>query len=138
MATTTSITAFILARLTLVSGIPAIASEGVTYTKKLGTPWVRMKMLPNETINDSIGVNFVQTLSGLAQFDIFYSRNPAPDVAITSCRTVAEAIVTSFLPATHVDGSDQIIFDNVWVEASREETAWIQMPVMVRYHAFRL
>lgn len=134
MSTTATIRTWFETKLAAITGIPDVAVQGTKYTPVAGTPWVRFTLLPAESINQSIGVNPILELHGLAQFDVFYP----PLRGIADAETTAQSIVSAFAPAVYLNGSAQIIVENVWVEALREEPIAIHLPVLVRWSAFNL
>lgn len=134
MSTTTSIRTWFETQLAAITDIPDVAVQGTKYTPIAGTPWVRFTLLPAESANQSIGVNPILELHGIAQFDVFYP----PLRGIADAETTAQSIVTAFAPAVYLDGAAQIIVENVWVEAIREEPTSIHLPVVVRWSAFNL
>jgi hypothetical protein len=134
MATSTSVQTFMLTRLATTTGTVDLVVAGTKYDKQVGTPFVRFKLMPRESTINSVGAAFVQEIGGLAQIDCFY-----PGLrGTTDAEAMAQAIVTSFLPAVHLDSGDQIVFENVWTEGIREDgPTWLQVPVFVRWRAFR-
>lgn len=134
MSTTASIRTWFETRLAAIEGIPDVAVQGTKYTPVAGEPWVRFTLLPAQSVNQSIGVNPVLELNGLAQIDVFYP----PLRGVADAETTAQSIVTSFAPAVHLDSGDQIVIENVWVEAIREEPTAVHLPVVVRWKAFNL
>lgn len=133
MSTTTTIRAAVLAQLLTAEGLPDVAVEGVKYERKANVPFVRMTMMPSETINNSIGENFILQLNGLTQFSVFY---PALR-GVAEAEAVAQAIVDVFTPSILLDGAEQIVIDSVWISPIREEQSWVQVPVVMRWRAFR-
>jgi hypothetical protein len=116
-----------------VSGIPEVAEEGMRYDKKTGIPFVRFKLMPAETVNDSIGVNYTLILNGLAQIDVFY---PGLKGVSTAEETV-QKIIDAFAPGQYIVNNEQLIIAASWTETSFEDAAWLRIPVIVRWRAFR-
>jgi hypothetical protein len=132
MSTTTTIRNALIAKLQQVPNLPELAIEAEKYSRTVGTPSVRFKLAPAQTFNDSIGANAILTLNGLAFIDVFY-----PALRGTAdAEATAQAIVAAFSPQIVLDGTDQIIIEQCWVEASREDPTFLHLPVVVRWRAF--
>lgn len=110
-----------------------IATEGVRYKPSVGTPFVRIKVLPVEPTTSSIGRQVVQELRGLVQVDVMYSGLNN----VANARATVELIIEALFPAQHLIGTtQQLIIDNTWVEAAREGDAWVTYPILVRWRAY--
>ena len=133
MSTNSTVRDYLVSVLEGVTDVPTVVVEGTKYKPAVNTPYVRFKLLPAEPGTASIGTNQVQELRGLAQMDVFYPGL----VGTTTAEAMANAIVEAFFPAQHLDGSNQVVIDNTWMEAVREDAAWLQVPVLVRWRAYR-
>lgn len=134
MSTTATVRKWFETKLEAIVGIPDVAIQGTKYAPTAGTPWVRFTLLPAQSNNQSIGSAPILELNGLAQVDVFYP----PMRGIDDAETTAQSIVTAFAPAVYLDSGKQIVIENVWVEAIREETTAVHVPVVMRWKAFNL
>lgn len=133
MSTTSTIRAALTELLETTPNLPELIKEGEKYTRTIGTAFVRFKLMPAETINNSIGNNPILSLRGLAQIDVFYpAMRGVDDIEVT-----AQSIITAMSPRVLVVAGQQIVIDGIWAEGIREDPTFIQLPVVLRWRAFR-
>lgn len=128
MSTTTNIRAYFATALTSLN-LDNLTQEGQRSDTQANQTWTRVKMLPNETVNRTLGGQN-KRLTGLVQIDVFVPRLKG----LSAAEVIADSLIASF-PSTSsslVDGS-QIIIYSAWQEGVREEPAYLHIPVMVRY-----
>jgi hypothetical protein len=119
---------------TALTGITVdIAKPNQIYKPTLGTPYVKLYLLPIEhTEIDVLGADFWETYEGLYQINVF---TPAGRLG-TSADTITDALVAGFISGKCINtGEFSLRIIRAWRLDTLEETSWFQTPVRIRWTA---
>lgn len=116
----------------LTSNNITFVTEGENYEHSVRDTIVRVKIIPRETTNATLGVTGKKLLAGLVSMEII-----APRAGLSTAETLASTIIDLFVPGSHTLSDGHLIIYSTWVEASREEPAHIRLPILSRYEQFR-
>lgn len=119
-------------QLLLTPGLPAdIERENQRFKPAINNTWVRVTLLPSETVKQSVGLGGYNQLNGTYQISLFF---PAGRVDIDTCNELADAVVDNFVAALFLnEGTTTVNVIDSWRDVSITESDWFQLPVYVRW-----
>lgn len=110
----------------------ATTKEGDVYEPSVRGLVVRVKVVPRETTNATLGTTGKQSLGGLVSMEII-----APRTGLSTAETLASQIIDLFTPGGQTLDDGHLIVYSTWQEASREEPAHIRLPIFSRWEQIK-
>lgn len=103
--------------------------EGTTFKQQANKQVVRVKVLPRETTNVSLGVNPTMQAGGLVAVEVFGPKRDGVEPVEDLCQQIVTAVLLGSTPVT----SGQLQTLSAWAEATNEDDIYLRGVVFIRW-----
>lgn len=129
----TDIRGALVTQLQTVTGLPALAHEGVPYTPVVGTPFVSYAVVAASARPRTLGTNHLILHEGTFEVSVVY---PSED-GIGAAEAMADAIKAKFTADTTVtQGANTVRFRYAERRQALTQTDWNRIPVSTSFYLF--
>lgn len=121
-------------RIAALSGVPEIDYENVTYKPVIGTPYLRVRLIPANNLPAGVGVDAPNRSEGIFTIDIFRPTNDGSQ----SAGTLAQSIIDQFARgSTLTESGTSVKIKNTEIRSAPIESGdWYLTPITVNWFCF--
>lgn len=125
-----TIQALLEAQVATVVGLPLYQMENTRISPVAGSPWCRSTFLPARTVQETVGMNGRNRLSGLFQIDLFYPS----DKGTATANAMTDLVIAAFPRGLQLTSSGvTVLVETSWREAAYKVEQYYNTPVVLKW-----